>query len=138
MPKRTRRPAPAAADPRAPARPAAAAEADTTPPLRDEPVELLWPAAAALLVALLYLRTLAYRLAWDDVPLIVHNPAMARADGWLQSLTGSFWGAYGRERAAADFYRPLASLSWWLDWHFWDRRAVGFHLSSVLLACACA
>jgi hypothetical protein len=108
------------------------------PAPREAWLELIGPFAAAGLTALLYLRTLGFRFAWDDVPLIVRNPAMARAGGWLDALRGSFWGAYGQERAAADFYRPLSSLSFWLDWQFWVRRAAGFHLTNVLAAAACA
>src|SRR5437660_1122680 len=103
------------------------------PAVRD-PGELLWPLAAFAAAVALYLRTLAFRMVWDDIPLIVRNPVLHQPGAWLRAWTGTFWGPYNRERAQADFYRPLASFSFWLDHAVWGGRPLGYHLTNVLLA----
>ncbi|MBI5837615.1 MAG: tetratricopeptide repeat protein [Candidatus Eisenbacteria bacterium] len=97
---------------------------------------LLAPGAAFLAVVLLYARTLGYPLVWDDVQLVPPDAAWSGVSGLWRALTSSFWGAYGRAQAQADFYRPVASVSFWLDHGFWAGRALGFHLTNVLAGAA--
>jgi protein O-mannosyl-transferase len=111
--------------PPAPAPPAAAG---------GEARELLGPLLAFVAVVALYARTLGYPLVWDDLQLVSHDPAASGWAGLWRALSSTFWGAYGRAQAQADFYRPVASVSLWLDRAFWGGRVPGFHLTGVLVA----
>ncbi len=90
--------------------------------------------AAALLTVLLFGRTLWHPLVWDDVPLLQTQVWPTGWDGLARVLGGTFWGNLGLARAQGDFYRPLATLTFWLDHLFWGDRPLGFHLTSLLVA----
>ncbi|HVP38310.1 MAG TPA: tetratricopeptide repeat protein [Candidatus Saccharimonadales bacterium] len=100
-------------------------------PPSSETLDLLGPLLAFLVVVILYARTLGYPLVWDDSLLVRGSAGLA---GLWRALSASFWGVYGRAAAQADFYRPAASVSLWLDGVFWNGRAFGFHLTNLLLA----
>jgi protein O-mannosyl-transferase len=103
-------------------------------PAGGEARELLGPLLAFVAVVALYARTLGYPLVWDDLQLVSQDPAASGWTGLWRALTSTFWGAYGRAQAQADFYRPVASVSLWLDRAFWGGRVPGFHLTGVLVA----
>jgi tetratricopeptide (TPR) repeat protein len=76
-----------------------------------------------------YAATLGYDFVWDDTLLIQQSWRLHdwRELPWL--LTSHFWAEVGE---ASHYYRPLVTLSFFLDLHVWGLRPVGFHLTNVL------
>lgn len=69
----------------------------------------------------------------DDLGLIVNNPQLA-----ARNPTGLFThrfasGAVTAYRLNVSYYRPLTSLSFWLDRQLWGLRPFPYHLHNVLL-----
>jgi tetratricopeptide (TPR) repeat protein len=74
---------------------------------------------AALLAILVYLNALDNPFVYDDFRLIVENPAILTLDV--------------RALMLRDLTRPVVNLSYALDTALWGPRAVGYHVTSVLL-----
>lgn len=100
----------------------------------DDPREWYGPLAAFILTLVLYARSLFHPLIWDDVLLVARDPDLGRMAGLPRALFGSFWSGYSRMAGQSDFYRPVASLSLWIDRAFWGPNAMGFHLTNILAA----
>ena len=103
----------------------------------DVPSERPWagkgPRAGAMIVALVaavaYAATLAYDLVWDDTLLIQQS---RRLHDWSQLpalLTSHFWVEVGE---ASHYYRPLITLTFFVDMQVWGLSPLGFHLTNVL------
>ncbi len=106
--------------------------------LRTRPGMFLVVAVVAFFSVLLYLPTIEYGFVWDDVSLIVDNPGLADA-GIGQVLTRPFW--YGVDDPggpAPNYYRPLASASFWLDYRLAGPNAGYFHFVNTVLAALAA
>ena len=86
----------------------------------------LWSALAALA---LYLPTLGFEFAWDDFELIVRNPLLARAADLPRLLLSDFWAGTGLH---SGFWRPLISLSYWIDTRLFTGEPAGFHALNVI------
>lgn len=69
-------------------------------------------------------------VSWDDDYMIVDNPYF-RGFGWKQ-LRWIFVGSWDT------YYLPLSWLSYAVDYALWGLNPAGFHLTSLLLHCACA
>ncbi|MEO0080158.1 MAG: tetratricopeptide repeat protein [candidate division WOR-3 bacterium] len=89
----------------------------------------------ALVTLALYLPTLRYDFVWDDVLLITDNPLLARSTP-LEIFRRGFWAGSEEnlEGPALSYYRPLTTLSFWLDLHIAGRNARFFHLVNGILA----
>ena len=89
--------------------------------------------AAALLVALVagavYAATLGYDLVWDDTLLIQESWRLHHWGQLPSLLVSQFWSEVGQ---ASQYYRPLVTLSFFLDLQIWGLRPLGFHLTNVL------
>ncbi|MGH7475354.1 MAG: hypothetical protein ACRELD_03625 [Longimicrobiales bacterium] len=113
--------------------PAAAAKAVSSAALVQRPLPALIGVATACMVA--YAAALANGYAYDDVPLVLGNPAMrALAGGDVVAAlrliaTQPYWPAMGAELA---LYRPLTSLTLALDFALWNGHPLGLHLANVL------
>ena len=79
-----------------------------------------------LLTFLVYAPVLRGGFFWDDDALITQNRMVKAGDGLYR-----FW--FTTE--APDYY-PLTWSLWWLEWRWWDGRAMGYHLVNVLLQAA--
>lgn len=107
--------------------------------LREEPhlidvadtrVSARTTAVVALVALVVYLPSLSNGFAFDDVRDVIDNPAVSEATGPLQVLSSPYRGDVPTVRSP---YRPVTSLSYWLD-----RKAAGdtplpFHLVNVVL-----
>jgi Flp pilus assembly protein TadD len=105
---------------------------------RLKPRQALLAAGVAALLGLLYLPTLKYDFVSDDRELIVQNQDLqvpAPFGFFGQSYT--HWPATHGAVSPNAFYRPLVISSFWLDRNLWGTRPSGFHLTNVLLNCAC-
>lgn len=85
----------------------------------------LWSALAAIA---LYLPTLGYGLVWDDHDLIENNTLMSAPGGLLRLMRSDFWVGSGQH---SGFWRPLISLSYWLDLRVFGGQPWGFHAMNV-------
>ncbi len=105
--------------------------ADSTPRgwLRDPRV--IAAMIAAGLAILVYANALANGFAYDDVPVIVDNPAVSGGIHPLRILFTPYWpGADGR---TLGLYRPLTILLFAVQWALGDGSALVFHAVSLLL-----
>lgn len=80
----------------------------------------------------LYANALANGFAFDDLPLIVHNQAIARLDRIPRLFASDFWAPYGK----AGLYRPLVTTSYALERAVFGLEPWGFHAVNVLLHAA--
>jgi hypothetical protein len=76
---------------------------------------------------------------WDDKYFISENSNLL-GPRFLQDFWRSPFGGFSgtdenslRVDRARQFYRPLTSLSYWLDFKFWGLNAAAFHLTNILL-----
>jgi tetratricopeptide (TPR) repeat protein len=83
---------------------------------------------------LVYAPTANYGFVWDDHLLITGNQSFLTARP-ADLLLRSFW--HGSpdpvEGPAAAYYRPLTSLSFWLDRTLWGLNPTGFHITNIIL-----
>ena len=90
--------------------------------------------AVVLFSALLYLPTLRYGFVWDDTQLITYNQLLADT-GPGAVLQRGFW-AGGQDKVegpAGAYYRPLVTLSFWLDLKLHGPNPFWFHLTNLIL-----
>lgn len=90
----------------------------------------LWSALAAIA---LYLPTLRYGFVWDDHDLIENNRMLSAPGGLGQLLRSDFWAG---SHLHSGFWRPLISLSYWLDIRLFSGAASGFHAMNVAMHAA--
>jgi len=76
---------------------------------------------------------------WDDKDFISENQDLQSRGFWKRFLFSPFGGAEGLDEinpqagANRQFYRPLTSLSYRLDFQVWGLNPAGFHLTNILL-----
>ena len=89
--------------------------------------------AASVLVVLVaaaaYAATLGYDLVWDDTLLIQQSWRLHHWQALPSLLTSHFWSEVGE---ASHYYRPLITLTFFLDMQIWGLHPLGFHLTNVL------
>lgn len=89
---------------------------------------------AVLLVAFACsLPALRNGLAGDDQGLIVSNPQLAAASPLPLFSRAFASGAPAAYRLPVSYYRPLTSLSFWLDRRLWGLNPLPYHLHNLLL-----
>ncbi|MBI4983005.1 MAG: tetratricopeptide repeat protein [Candidatus Omnitrophica bacterium] len=67
---------------------------------------------------------------WDDEGLIVINQFIKELSSWGRVFTSDL---YSSSLAGSNFYRPVQTLSFILDYHLWHLNPFGYHLTNVLL-----
>ncbi len=89
---------------------------------------------ACLFIA--YLPTFNAPFVWDDEVMVVGNPLITSPSHIPQIFEAS---AFGHAASAQDFFRPIQTLSYILDYQLFGLDATGFHLMSWLyFALSCA
>src|SRR6266516_481489 len=91
----------------------------------------LWQRAALIsaiiiAVAVVYLPALRGDFVWDDTLLITGNPLLRSFSGLLEIWSG------GR---TADYF-PVTSTVFWIEYHLFGSKAVGYHAVNILLQTA--
>ena len=87
-------------------------------------------ALAVVLATLLgFARTLAYDFVWDDTLLIQRSQRLQQWTSLPAVLTSHFW---SEVHEGSHYYRPLVSLSFFLDMQAWGLNPMGFHLTNLL------
>jgi len=96
-------------------------------------------AAVVLFSALLYLPATRYGFAWDDATLISGNSLLSRSRP-AEIFTRGFWAGSPEPVTGpgAVYYRPLVTLSFWLDLKVSSTNPHWFHLVNLLLYSAAA
>ncbi len=91
---------------------------------RPRPVLVLF--LPLVLGTLAYVNTLAFGFVWDDKHLIVGNTLVRQASP-LPALLTDFW----QEGERTDFYRPLVSLAYFLEFRAWKLWPGGYHAANL-------
>jgi protein O-mannosyl-transferase len=91
-------------------------------------------AAVALVSAALYLPSTRYGFIWDDTGLITKNSLLAGSRP-ADIFQRGFWAGSGEQVAGPHlpYYRPLVTLSFWLDLNVSHTNPHWFHLVNLLL-----
>ncbi len=77
-----------------------------------------------------YLGTSNYSWHLDDPPNILHNNALHITNLYPSSLINTFF-AYPGE--PGKFFRPVANLSFALNWYFGQNRTFGYHIVNIAI-----
>jgi TolA-binding protein len=80
-----------------------------------------------LLPALVWVATLTFDFVLDDIGTFVDDPL---AQGPL-NLSAIFGSPVHVERGSLPFYRPVVTLSYWIDRFLWGLNPAGFHLTNI-------
>jgi Tfp pilus assembly protein PilF len=75
-----------------------------------------------------YAATLGYDLVWDDNLLIQQSSSLHQWGELPRLLVSQFWWEPGE---TSRYYRPLVTLTFFLDMQVWGLRPLGFHLTNV-------
>ena len=90
-------------------------------------------AAIVICAWIAYAACLSFDFVWDDFGLIVHNDQVQGQTTWCQFFTQDFWTlAENVKDASRNFYRPLISLSFVIDYKAWGLNPFGFHLTNMI------
>jgi tetratricopeptide (TPR) repeat protein len=87
----------------------------------------------------LFLPAMRGDFLWDDKYFIGENPNIQSPHFLRSFLVSPFGGFSGLDDNSAQmdrimqFYRPLTSLSYWLDFKVWGLNPAAFHLTNILL-----
>ena len=89
-----------------------------------------WHAAlVATVVAVVYANALGAGFVWDDLYLVVGNPAIKRLAYIPRLFTADLFPA----GIDSGYYRPLQALTYAVDYALWGLAPAGFHLTNVVL-----
>ena len=86
--------------------------------------------AISALCFIAYSNSLHNPFIWDDVGLIIRNPLIQDWHNWLKAFSSDL---YAGTVASSNFYRPIQTLSFIWDYHFWQLNPYGYHLTNILL-----
>lgn len=87
----------------------------------------------------LFLPSMQGDFLWDDRFFVSENPNILGPHFLGRFLTSPFGGFSGLDEnsvqldRAIQFYRPLTSLSYWIDLKVWGLNPAGFHLTNIIL-----
>lgn len=73
-----------------------------------------------------YFNALSAEFIWDDFILIAHNPSIKSFKNLSQLFTSELCPTF-------DYYRPIQSLTYLIDYHLFGLRPWGFHLCSLII-----
>lgn len=91
-----------------------------------------------------YARMLGGEFLWDDDHLILRNEGLRDIRNLGQVLTSDFWqtspeaGVVEGDITKLGYYRPVVTLSYFIEYHLWGKNPFGYHLVNLLLHAAMA
>jgi len=91
------------------------------------------------LVLFIFLPAMEGDFLWDDKLFISENPNILGHAFLKNFLTSPFGGLIGLDKNSVllnrvmQFYRPVTSLTYWLDFKAWRLNPAGFHLTNILI-----
>ena len=80
--------------------------------------------------ALAYFNSLHNPFIWDDEGLVVKNTLIRNWQNLPQAFTNDL---YFGANSGSNFYRPLQTISYIIDYHFWGLNPFGYHLTNIIL-----
>ncbi len=87
----------------------------------------------------LFLPSMQGDFLWDDRFFVSENPSLLGPHFLQRFLTSPFGGFSGQDEnsvqldRAMQFYRPVTSLSYWIDLKIWGLNPAGFHLTNIII-----
>jgi predicted Zn-dependent protease len=84
-----------------------------------------------LVAAGVYLNTLFYEFVWDDIYLILEDHTVKSLRYLATIFTSDFFG-HQEDDLVYGYFRPLISLSYFIDYAIWRTNALGYHLTNIL------
>ncbi|MFH1457908.1 MAG: tetratricopeptide repeat protein [Candidatus Omnitrophota bacterium] len=81
-------------------------------------------------VFLVYSNSLNSPFIWDDEALVVANPLIKDGGSLAKIFTSDLY--YGSS-TGSNFYRPLQTLTYLVNYHFWQLEPRGYHITNILL-----
>lgn len=93
----------------------------------------LCPLSLVVIVLALFSNSLGRDFIWDDAALIQQNYLIRDLDNIPWLFTQDFWAFAEGEDKGHDFYRPLISLSYLIDFRLWGDRPPYYHITNLLL-----
>jgi len=91
---------------------------------------LIWILLGVALLA--FVNCLANPFIWDDEVVIADNPVLKSRDVG-QLFTTSFYPESVDAMARYSRYRPITSLTFWIDYQLWGLNPIGFHVTNLCL-----
>ena len=79
---------------------------------------------------LAYFNSLGNPFIWDDEALVVKNTLIRSVQNLPLSFTSDL---YFGVSSGSNFYRPLQTISYIFDYHFWQLDPFGYHLTNIIL-----
>lgn len=79
---------------------------------------------------LAYFNSLNNPFIWDDEALVVKNTLIRSTQNLPASFTNDL---YFGVTSGSNFYRPLQTISYIFDYHFWQLDPFGYHLTNIIL-----
>ena len=92
--------------------------------LRDNKFVIIIGIAIVLAVLLAYIPAMLGGFIWDDDANLTKNPLIRTPDGLAEIWSNP---------SAIQQYYPLTHSTFWLEYHIWGLRPLGYHLINVLL-----
>jgi len=86
--------------------------------------DAVWVVLIVMMTLTAYLPSLRGDFLWDDDAYVTKNKTLRDADGLRR-----IWFELG----AVPQYYPLVHTTFWLEYHLWGLRPLGYHLTNVLL-----
>jgi tetratricopeptide (TPR) repeat protein len=83
-----------------------------------------------LLIAAVWAPSLKNGFCWDDRRLIIENPQLADANAVKAAFRQDFWES-PEVIGDSDYYRPLVTLSYILDYNLWKLDPRGYHATNL-------
>jgi len=84
----------------------------------------------SVICSLAYFNSLHNPFIWDDDGLVVRNTLIHNWQNLPKAFTNDL---YFGNASGSNFYRPLQSISFILDYHFWQLDPFGYHLTNIIL-----
>ena len=97
-------------------------------------MKVLSVVALVVITILVYWNGVYGSFVWDDHLLIEDNPAVMSGEP-LELFKTAFFSANNTEEPS--YYRPVTTLTYWLDHKVWRVNPFGYHLTNILLNVLC-
>ena len=119
--------------------PRSSCKAGPSPALKTRGLRAVILLALVTVNLALFLPSMSGDFLWDDKQFISENPHI-QGPGFLRTFAVSPFGGFtgGDENSREQdrvmrFYRPLVSLSYWVDFRIWGLNSAAFHLTNILI-----
>ena len=88
-------------------------------------------ALLTIIILTVYFNALSNSFVWEDEYLVVKNIFIRNVQHIKVIFTNNLF--YFYKNRPTDYYRPIQTLSYLFDYHFWKLNPFGYHLSSIII-----